>query len=102
MSESDKGNSSIKNERQECDSNKPAKKLKIDDVVSCAICMEEGTDVSPILPSHQCPQCVKEAWSICLVCNESLLSRRCPICKGDYAPVVMHLVPGKLFLLFIF
>jgi hypothetical protein len=61
----------------------------------CSLCMEPATADCPILPEHQCPQCAKDAWKICQTCNESLLSRTCPVCRGDYAPIVMHTVPGK-------
>lgn len=77
----------------------PSKKQRTAEVINvdcCTVCMEEGTEESPILVTHQCPRCAKDAWKICLVCNEALLSRVCPICRGDYAPVEMHLVPGKI------
>jgi hypothetical protein len=74
----------------------PAKKAKVEDVATCVVCFEEGSESSPILSTHQCPQCSKGAWNICLVCNEGLLSRTCPVCRGDYAPMVMHLIPGTV------
>mmetsp|Transcript_14110 Transcript_14110/g.15296 ORF Transcript_14110/g.15296 Transcript_14110/m.15296 type:complete len:291 (+) Transcript_14110:75-947(+) len=60
----------------------------------CSLCMEVGTEDCPILENHQCPQCAKDAWKICQCCNESLLSRTCPVCRGEYAPIVMYLMPG--------
>ncbi len=69
---------------------------EVKNVDICTVCMEEGTEESPII-EHQCPRCAKDAWKICLVCNEALLSRTCPVCRGDYAAVEMHLVPGKIF-----
>jgi rRNA maturation protein Nop10 len=63
--------------------------------VVCSLCMEPGTEDCKLLKEHQCPQCSKDAWKICQTCNESLLSRTCPVCRGDYAPIVMYNVPGK-------
>lgn len=61
---------------------------------TCVLCMEEGTPLNPILESHQCSQCAPQAWKICHVCNEALLSRLCPVCRSEYAPIVMHVMPG--------
>lgn len=61
---------------------------------SCAICMEtpeSGKNIS----FHSCPTCKKDAWKICEVCNESRLSRSCPICNGDYAPLVLYSMPSE-------
>lgn len=71
---------------------------KSDDVHgdTCVVCMDEGSEVSPILENHQCPQCAPGAWKICRVCNEALLSRLCPVCRSEYAPIVMHTMPGKI------
>eukprot|EP01042_Synura_sphagnicola_P031415 gene31415-40449_t len=72
---------------------------KSDDVHgdTCVVCMDEGSEVSPILENHQCPQCAPGAWKICRVCNEALLSRLCPVCRSEYAPIVMHTMPGLPF-----
>jgi len=60
----------------------------------CIVCMEEGSAESPLLESHQCGQCSKDAWKICACCNETILSRICPVCRGNYAPICLHVVPG--------
>ena len=62
----------------------------------CSLCMEVGTDECPILEDHQCPQCAPGAWKICQVCNEALLSRTCPVCRGEYAPILMYPMPGMV------
>lgn len=59
----------------------------------CSLCME-ASPIVQLLPSHQCPQCAKDAWKICQCCNETLLSRTCPMCRGEYAPIVMSAMPG--------
>lgn len=61
---------------------------------TCVLCMDEGTALNPILPQHQCTQCAPDAWKVCLVCNEALLSRLCPVCRTEYAPNVMYRMPG--------
>lgn len=63
------------------------------DCSTCVVCMETGTEEVPLL-SHECKQCKADAWKICLCCHEALLSRTCPVCRGDYAPMVMHVIPG--------
>ena len=60
----------------------------------CIVCMEEHSSEHPLLEEHQCGQCSKTAWKICVCCNDSLLSRICPICRGDYAPILLNVVPG--------
>lgn len=64
----------------------------------CSICLEPGTDQNPIVP-HGCPKCNKDAWKICECCNETRLSRNCPMCRSEYAPLVFHLMPGAPFYL---
>jgi hypothetical protein len=49
----------------------------------CALCMEGAVENKVIIP-HNCPRCRKDAWVICDLCNESRLSRSCPMCNGDY------------------
>jgi hypothetical protein len=60
----------------------------------CVVCMESDSTDRPLLPNHNCSQCSKHAWKICVCCNESLLSRICPMCRGNYAPILLHVVPG--------
>jgi hypothetical protein len=71
-------------------------KDKKDNSSICAICLESGNEENQLL-SHQCSQCKKDAWKICDTCNQTRLSRLCPICNGDYAPLILHLVPGIIF-----
>eukprot|EP01035_Chromulina_nebulosa_P019070 gene19070-24892_t len=54
--------------------------------------MEGESDVKHIKEKHGCSQCVSNAWKICEDCDENLLSRTCPVCRSDYAPLVMHAV----------
>lgn len=86
---------------------RPAKKVRIEVEVStvetddkrapqephCLVCMEPDAPDSP-LQKHQCDQCAAESWMVCVCCNEALLSRTCPVCRGNYAPIVMHPMPG--------
>ena len=62
----------------------------------CILCMEEGSVESPLLSEHQCAQCNKDAWKICACCNETILSRICPVCRGNYAPILLHVIPGNV------
>lgn len=64
-----------------------------DDCV-CIVCMESDCSDRPLLEEHQCKQCSKDAWKICACCNDSILSRTCPVCRGDYAPILLQVVPG--------
>lgn len=61
----------------------------------CSLCLHCSSLENPILPNHMCPQCSANSWKVCQCCHELLLSRSCPICRGDYAPIVMYTVPGK-------
>jgi hypothetical protein len=61
----------------------------------CIVCMETDCSDRPLLDAHQCNQCSKDAWRICACCSDSLLSRTCPVCRGDYAPILLHVVPGE-------
>ena len=56
---------------------------------SCAICLE-GLDEGKELLEHCCPQCTKGAWKICEPCNDTILSRRCPVCHGDYKAIEFY------------
>jgi hypothetical protein len=60
----------------------------------CIVCMEPDCSDRPLLDEHQCSQCNKDAWKICACCNDSILSRTCPVCRGNYAPILLHVVPG--------
>jgi hypothetical protein len=42
---------------------------------------------------HGCSTCKPDAWFICEECHLGRLSRQCPICRGDYAPEVLHPFP---------
>ena len=64
---------------------------------SCAICLSEDGETRDgltinILANHNCPVCVSGAWHVCEVCDENLLSRTCPVCNSDYAPMVLYVV----------
>lgn len=63
----------------------------IDRADNCAICFES----EKLLEVHGCATCKKDSWKICESCNESRLSRTCPICAGDYSPLILYSVPGK-------
>ena len=63
----------------------------IDRADNCAICFESDK----LLEGHGCATCKKDSWKICESCNESRLSRTCPICAGDYSPLILYAVPGK-------
>ena len=49
----------------------------------CAICLESNETVG----AHGCKQCRADAWTVCENCDALLLSRVCPLCKGDYRPL---------------
>lgn len=63
---------------------------KEDSTISCAVCFETYNEGNNMISFHQCPQCVPEAWRICNKCEQSILSRSCPICRGDYAPLAYY------------
>lgn len=64
--------------------------------VVCRICMEVPVDENYFMDSHQCTQCPPEAFTICLNCHETVVSKLCPECHSDYGPVTFHKVPGML------
>lgn len=91
---------------EEDKSERPQKKAKLNDVECkdsdevlvevalenlCAVCKDPEMTV---LPSHSCPSCSKDAWKICEECNEKFLSRICPICRADYAPLMLYRIAG--------
>ena len=61
---------------------------------TCAVCMEGQSEERQILSHHNCPQCAPDAWKICDLCDNHMISKICPICRGDYAPRVLHKVFG--------
>ncbi|RYH14474.1 hypothetical protein EON65_33570 [archaeon] len=67
----------------------------------CLVCMETASEDTTLL-KHQCSQCSPDAWQVCESCNSALLSRTCPVCRGEYAPIVMYAMPGKCLLFCIF
>jgi hypothetical protein len=80
------------------DEGQASKKAKInEDDVCCAICLESDG----ILPRHGCKQCTQSAFQICEHCHQSCLSRLCPLCRGEYAPVIFHPYPVPLAIPFI-
>eukprot|EP01038_Epipyxis_sp_PR26KG_P004048 gene4048-5790_t len=60
---------------------------------TCILCFESAVIDDKLIIQHQCEQCAKNSWKICFTCNENLLSRTCPVCRSDYAPIILHLVP---------
>ena len=77
--------------RQKC---LDGKEEEIDSTAACSICFENASAANALLSSHQCNTCKREAWNVCEVCNEALLSRVCPFCKADYAALILYEVPG--------
>ena len=43
--------------------------------------------------AHGCGTCKTDAWFICSSCHEGLLSRQCPVCRGEYASEVLYPFP---------
>jgi hypothetical protein len=95
----------VREEPEEIENSKKAKQSPVEDAlddeaekkgedVLCIVCMEGNSDENPLLEAHQCDQCKKDAWRICVCCNESILSRACPVCRGNYAPINLHVIPG--------
>jgi hypothetical protein len=62
--------------------------------LTCGICFE-GSTAENTVQCHQCSTCTADAWHVCGVCNSSLLSRACPFCKTDYAPMILYEVSGR-------
>eukprot|EP00462_Mataza_sp_D1_P021891 CAMPEP_0175140366 /NCGR_PEP_ID=MMETSP0087-20121206/11436_1 /TAXON_ID=136419 /ORGANISM="Unknown Unknown, Strain D1" /LENGTH=272 /DNA_ID=CAMNT_0016423515 /DNA_START=178 /DNA_END=999 /DNA_ORIENTATION=- len=73
----------------------------------CGICLQEGSlssnhcsgnieaELAIKLLPHQCSICKPLAWKVCDKCNENLLSRTCPMCNSDYAPLPLYRVGGR-------
>lgn len=72
----------------------PAENISFPTEPVCVICNENSSAERELLKSHQCAQCAKDAWSICVYCNEAFLSRICPVCRGPYEPILLYAVPG--------
>ena len=84
---------------------RPSKKQKINGTTDdeneerdcCVVCMRNPEELaaaeSPMMEHHSCPQCSVTSWNICEECEEHCLSRKCPICRGQYAPIVLHGFP---------
>lgn len=62
--------------------------------LECSVCLENHSESNHVI-DHQCGSCSRDAWKICEECNEKLLSRTCPFCRLDYAPVMLYAVPGR-------
>jgi len=60
----------------------------------CVICMEPDCEENPLQENHSCPTCKPNAWRICEECDERCLSRDCPVCRGPYAPMELHVFPS--------
>jgi hypothetical protein len=94
MSETMEDITSKRNRDDGNEDKKLVKKKRIDDTADdeaqCGICFENSSIIK-----HQCRTCKPDAWQICELCNESRLSRQCPFCNGDYAPLLLYAVPGR-------
>lgn len=83
----------VSNENEDKDKNKAnSNNSNFDE--TCIVCMESNSTEKPFMENHQCKQCSIGAWHICVCCNESLLSRTCPVCRSEYAPIVLHALQG--------
>lgn len=83
------------NDNNDKEDEQPIKKVKLnedDNAGTCAICLESEN----LLPKHGCFQCTETAFQICEGCHKSCLSRLCPICRGEYAPVIYQRYPVDL------
>lgn len=61
---------------------------------TCAVCMESASEERQILAKHNCPQCAPDAWKICDICDNHMISKICPVCRSDYAPRILYKVQG--------
>jgi hypothetical protein len=59
----------------------------------CDICFE-GPSECRTVDYHSCTTCKSDSWSICEICNESMLSKACPFCKSNYAARPLYTVPN--------
>lgn len=58
----------------------------------CLIC-RNGEEDEVALHAHGCSTCKRDAWVICDECDERCVSRMCPVCRCDYAPLKMYRFP---------
>jgi len=82
--------------------NHQKKKIKlineeVEEEIICAICFENNN----LLPQHGCKQCNQESFKICKGCHNSCLSRLCPLCRGEYAPIIYTPYPMPISIPFI-
>lgn len=82
---------------EENDSQKCARtQVKIEE--QCVLCFRNAEELeaadSPLMQTHSCPQCNKTSWSICEECEETCLSRKCPVCRSPYAPIILYEFPS--------
>jgi hypothetical protein len=60
----------------------------------CILCREpDRSPDCPLLESHGCPRCAKDAWRICEACDDRILARSCPVCRSDYQGINMYFFP---------
>jgi hypothetical protein len=99
--ENSSSETSVADDKITKENNVSMSKYMIDNEDTCILCMEAGSEEKQLM-NHQCGQCAADAWKICVCCNETLLSRACPVCRSDYAPIILTAVPGlrNLFLIF--
>jgi len=68
-----------------------------DDAIHCVLCFKTTEELAAddvlLLATHSCIRCNKESWRICEACEDTVLSRKCPVCRGEYAPIVMYEFP---------
>lgn len=91
-------NDEVNNNNDE-DENHRKKKIKLNEENEsmCVICFENDN----LLPQHGCKQCNQSSFQICQVCHVSCLSKLCPLCRGEYAPMIYSPYPITLAIPFI-
>jgi len=94
QNEEEKGQNEVEKGQNEEEkvSESSSKVTKINDKRECNICME--TEIT-LLPSHNCTRCKPDAWLVCEICDQNLLSRTCPYCNQDYKPWKFYSVPNQ-------
>lgn len=87
----------MSNEESHDDKASKRQKLVAADDEICVVCMRNISELQeadcPMMPEHNCKQCNKASWKICEECEETFLSRKCPVCIGEYAPIVLYEFP---------